>query len=95
MLEWGTLEEMEYEFKVNITSRHRGRGIPRKDYHIYDQEENKIGIVTSGTMSPSIKKGIGLGYVNTINSKLGTSLNIEIRNKMVKASIVKIPFVKT
>ena len=70
------------------------RGIPRKDYYIYDHENNKIGIVSSGTMSPSINKGIGLGYVNSINSKLGTSLNIEIRNKMVKASVVKIPFIK-
>ena len=52
-------------------------------------------MVTSGTMSPSIKKGIGLGYVNSINSTLGTSLNVEIRNKMVKAYVVKIPFVKT
>ena len=71
------------------------RGIPRKNYSIYNEEKNKIGIVTSGTMSPSIKKGIGLGYVNSINSALGTSLNVEIRNKMVKAYVVKIPFVKT
>ena len=70
------------------------RGIPRKNYPIYDEKKNKIGVVTSGTMSPSIKKGIGLGYVNTNNSTLGTSLNVEIRNKMVKASVVKIPFVK-
>ena len=70
------------------------RGIPRKNYPIYEEKKNKIGVVTSGTMSPSIKKGIGLGYVNTNNSTLGTSLNVEIRNKMVKASVVKIPFVK-
>jgi aminomethyltransferase len=71
------------------------RGIPRHDYPIQDGEGNVIGRVTSGTMSPSMKMGIGLGYVTLPNSKIDTELNIEIRNKAVKAKIVKLPFYKS
>lgn len=68
------------------------KGIPRKDYEIYDLDKSKIGIVTSGTMSPSIGKAIGLGYVNPSCSKTGSIIYINIRNNMVKAVIVKPPF---
>lgn len=70
------------------------RGIPRHDYPIIDNEGKVIGKVTSGTMSPSLKKGIGLGYVTIENSKLENEIFIEIRNKGVKAKIVKAPFYK-
>ena len=70
------------------------RGIPRHDYEIVDENSNKIGIVTSGTMSPSLKKGIGMGYVNKGHTKLGTKIFIQIRNKAVPATIVKLPFYK-
>ena len=70
------------------------RGIPRHDYPIIDSEGKVIGKVTSGTMSPSLKKGIGLGYVTIENSKLDSEIFIEIRNKGVKARIVKAPFYK-
>ena len=70
------------------------RGIPRKDYKIFDPEQNEIGVVTSGTMSPLLKKGIGMGYVRFSNSKLGTKIYIQIRNKYVKSEIVKPPFIK-
>jgi len=70
------------------------RGIPRHDYEIVDENGNKIGIVTSGTMSPSLKKGIGMGYVNKGHTKLGTKIFIQIRNKAVPATIVKLPFYK-
>jgi len=70
------------------------RGIPRKGYEIADAEGNNIGIVTSGTMSPSIKKGIGMGYVNAGHLKVDTEIFIKIRNKSVKAKIVKLPFYK-
>lgn len=66
--------------------------IPRHDYVIFDANNQKIGIVTSGTMSPSLKKGIGLGYVETAHSKMGSEIFIEIRNKMMRANVVKIPF---
>ncbi len=70
------------------------KGIPRHDYEIVDENGNKIGIVTSGTMSPSLKKGIGMGYVNKGHTKLGAKIFIQIRNKAVPATIVKLPFYK-
>lgn len=70
------------------------RGIPRHDYQILDNEGNVIGKVTSGTMSPSMKLGIGLGYVTVENSKLDNEIYIEIRDKGVKAKVVKLPFYK-
>ena len=71
------------------------RGIPRHNYKIFNNENNEIGIVTSGTMSPVLKEGIGLGYVNTNYSEIGSLIFIEIRNKKVKATVHKTPFVKT
>ncbi|MFA5556941.1 MAG: glycine cleavage system aminomethyltransferase GcvT [Flavobacteriaceae bacterium] len=70
------------------------RGIPRHDYEIADANGNIIGKVTSGTMAPSLGKGIGLGYVTTENSKADTEIFIKIRNNNVKAKVVKTPFYK-
>jgi aminomethyltransferase len=70
------------------------RGIPRHDYPILDAAGTVIGKVTSGTMSPSMKLGIGLGYVTIENSKLESEIFIEIREKGVKAQVVKLPFYK-
>lgn len=70
------------------------RGIPRKGYTILDAEGNEIGIVTSGGQSPSLGKGIGLGYVAKGNTKKGTQILIQIRKKQVKAIVVKPPFIK-
>ncbi len=70
------------------------KGIPRKDYEIIDIEGNVIGNVTSGTMSPSLSKGIGLGYVTIENSKVDTEIKIQIRKKQVAAKVVKLPFYK-
>ncbi|MGV6945925.1 glycine cleavage system aminomethyltransferase GcvT [Sphingobacterium kyonggiense] len=70
------------------------RGIPRHDYEIVDAEGNKIGRVTSGTQSPSLKKSIGLGYVDTAFAKDGTEIFISIRNQPIKAVVKKPPFVK-
>src|SRR5690606_19904101 len=70
------------------------RGIPRHNYDILDAEGNKIGRVTSGTQSPTLKKSIGLGYVHTAFSKEGTDIYISIRNQAVKAVVRKPPFVK-
>jgi aminomethyltransferase len=69
------------------------RCIPRHDYEIKDDKGNKIGKVTSGTMSPIIKQGIGMGYVQTEFSKPGNIIFINIREKLLKAEIVKPPFV--
>lgn len=70
------------------------RGIPRKGYEIFDADQNKIGEVTSGTMSPMLKKGIGMGYINAGYTKLDTEIFIKVRKKMLKAKIVKLPFYK-
>ena len=70
------------------------RGIPRKDYLIVDENQNEIGIVTSGTMGPSVKLSIGLGYVKSEFSSLGSTIYLSIRNKSIAAEIVKLPFFK-
>lgn len=69
------------------------RGIPRHEYEIVDSEGNTIGHVTSGTMSPVKKIGIGLGYVDKPFYKRDTEIFIRVRNKDLKAKIVKLPFV--
>ena len=70
------------------------RGIPRKDYLIVDENQNEIGIVTSGTMGPSVKLSIGLGYVKSEFSSVGSTIYLSIRNKFIAAEIVKLPFFK-
>jgi aminomethyltransferase len=69
------------------------RGIPRQYYEILDQEGNNIGEVTSGTQSPCLNKGIGMGYVKTAFAKNGTEIFIQVRNNKLKAKIVKMPFI--
>jgi len=69
------------------------RGIPRHDYELTDKDGNVIGRVTSGTMSPILNKGIGMGYVNKAYSAIGTEVFLNVRNKMLKAKIVKMPFI--
>ncbi|MFH6604489.1 glycine cleavage system aminomethyltransferase GcvT [Maribacter algicola] len=70
------------------------RGIPRQGYDIVDGNGKKIGTVTSGTMSPSLGKGIGLGYVPVIFSEIGSNIHIQIRKNAVPATVVKLPFYK-
>ena len=70
------------------------RGIPRHGYKLTDDEGNEIGHVTSGTMSPIRKIGIGLGYVQTAFSKPGTEIYLDNRGRKLKAQVVKPPFRK-
>ena len=70
------------------------KGIPRQGYDIVDNDGKVIGKVTSGTMSPSLHKGIGLGYVPAELSEVGSKINIQIRKNAVPATIVKTPFYK-
>ncbi|WP_373516603.1 glycine cleavage system aminomethyltransferase GcvT [Pricia sp.] len=70
------------------------RGIPRQGYDIVEERGKKIGAVTSGTMSPSLNKGIGLGYVPSELSKPGNKIHIRIRKNTVPATVVKLPFYK-
>jgi len=70
------------------------RGIPRQGYAIVDENGKTIGNVTSGTMSPSLGIGIGLGYVPKEYAKVDTKINIQVRKKSVPATVVKLPFYK-
>ena len=70
------------------------RGIPRHDYEIVDKDGAVIGIVTSGTMAPSLNKGIGLGYVPTAYAAEGSEIFIRIRKNDIPAKVVKLPFYK-
>ncbi|MBC3758853.1 glycine cleavage system aminomethyltransferase GcvT [Hyunsoonleella sp. SJ7] len=70
------------------------RGIPRQGYDIVDGNGNTIGNVTSGTMAPSLGKGIGLGYVPSIFAEPDSKINIQIRKKAIPATVVKLPFYK-
>ena len=70
------------------------KGIPRHEYEICDAEGNAIGVVTSGTMGPSVKMGIGMGYVPMAYAKEGSEIYIKIRDKVLKAKVVKFPFYK-
>ncbi|WP_299781152.1 glycine cleavage system aminomethyltransferase GcvT [uncultured Formosa sp.] len=70
------------------------RGIPRHGYDIVDADGNKIGVVTSGTMSPSLGIGIGLGYVPKDFAGIDGKIQIQIRKKAIPATVVKLPFYK-
>jgi len=90
-------EELQRQKEEGVSRRLKAfeldvRGIPRQGYDIVNETGDKIGTVTSGTMSPSLKKGIGMGYVQKGYTKLGTKIFIQIRNKALPASIVKLPF---
>lgn len=67
-------------------------GVARHGYKVWN-ETHAIGEVTSGTVSPTLNKSIGLAYVDLAHAKAGTSINIEVRNKKIRASVVKPPFV--
>ena len=107
-LRWVTFFEKDFIGKKNIETTFINKpkkklisfilnetGIPRTGYRIFNENSKEIGCVTSGTMSPVLKKGIGLGYVDYDDSKLGSKILIQIRKKMVLSTIVKAPFVMT
>jgi len=68
------------------------KGIPRHNYEIKDASGNKIGYVTSGTQSPSLQKAIGMGYVTVENATMDSEIFISVRDKSLKAKVVKLPF---
>jgi aminomethyltransferase len=70
------------------------RGIPRGHYELCDADGNRLGEVTSGTQSPTLQKGIGLGYVPVAYSKADTEIFVKVRDRLLKAKVVKLPFVK-
>ncbi len=81
-----------------VTRRLRGfvlqeRGIPRHGYELVNSEGVTIGNVTSGTLSPVLNKGIGMGYIAKEYAAPGTRIHVKIRNKKIPAEIVKLPFI--
>src|SRR6188474_3461622 len=68
------------------------KGIPRHNYEIKDAAGNKIGYVTSGTQSPSLQKAIGMGYVTVENAAIDSDIFVAVRDKSLKAKVVKLPF---
>jgi aminomethyltransferase len=69
------------------------KGIPRHHYELKDAAGNKIGFVTSGTQAPSLQKAIGMGYVDIAHSAIDTEIYVAVRDKLLKAVVVKFPFV--
>ena len=68
------------------------KGIPRHGYEIKDFDDVNIGVVTSGTQSPSLGKAIGMGYLRKAFTQLDTAVYIKVRDKLVQGKVVKIPF---
>ncbi len=92
-------ENLLKQKEEGVSKRLRGfemieKGIPRQHYEILDKEGNTIGEVTSGTMGPAVKKPIGMGYIAKEHAKFGSEIFIKIRNKTLKAQVVKLPFYK-
>lgn len=92
-------ENLKAEKEAGISNKLVGfelleRGIPRKDYPIVDADGKEIGVVTSGTMSPSLGKAIGMGYVPMAYTTPGSDIFIQVRKKRIPAKVVKTPFYK-
>lgn len=92
-------ENLKTQKETGITRKLVGfemidRGIPRQGYELADANGSIIGSVTSGTMSPSMSIGIGMGYVSLEHSKLDTEIYVQVRGKSLKAKVVKPPFLK-
>ena len=91
-------KELEIQKKSGLTRRLVGfrmkdRGIPRQGYDVLNEKEELIGKVTSGTVSPMLERGIGMGYIDVPFHKRGTEILIQIRKKQLPAQVVKTPFV--
>ncbi|GJM60289.1 MULTISPECIES: glycine cleavage system aminomethyltransferase GcvT [Persicobacter] len=92
-------EALKAQKEAGVTKRLVGfimeeKGIPRHDYPIFDAEDNEIGRVTSGSISPMLEKGIGLGYVEKAFSKAGSEIFIGVRKRRLKAVVEKLPLYK-
>ncbi len=91
-------EKMEVLKSEGVTRKLVGfkvidRGIPRHGYKLSNREGEIIGEVTSGTMSPCLKAGIGLGYVKAEYAKVGSEIAVVIRERLIRAEVVALPFV--
>ena len=70
-----------------------GRGIPRHGYTLVDNNDQEIGTVTSGTISPILQKGVGMAYIKAEQAKIGNTVYVKVRNKNIEAMVVKLPFI--
>ena len=92
-------EFFENQKKKGVTRKLIGfrmteRGIPRQHYEVFNESDEKIGEVTSGTMSPMLKEGIGMAYLKISYTQPGTQIFIRVRNNSLKAEVVQLPFYK-
>lgn len=92
-------KKLEFQKKHGVSKKLVGlelveKGIARKDYSINNYDNEEIGIITSGTMSPTLSKSIAMGYINIEYSTIGAFVFIIIRDKKIKAKVVALPFVK-
>ncbi len=90
-------DKMEILKQEGVTKRLKGfemidKGVPRQHYEICDKDGNNIGEVTSGTITPMLEKGVGMGYINKGYNKVDTEIYIKVRNKLLKAKVAKMPF---
>jgi aminomethyltransferase len=90
---------LENQKKLGVKKKLTGfemidKGIPRKDYKLFNTTGHEIGTVTSGTQSPLLQKGIGMAYINSGEANLGNEIFVEVRNKQLRARVVKLPFIK-
>jgi aminomethyltransferase len=90
--EWLTQQKEQGVTRKLVGFKMIDRGIPRHDYLITDSDENPMGVVCSGTQSPTLGEGIGLGYVPIAYATIGSLIYIQVRDKYLKAEVVKIPF---
>lgn len=91
--------ELKRQKETGVTKKLMGfemvdKGIPRHDYVIMDSSGNNIGRVTSGTQSPTLQKGIGMGYVSSAFATENSEIFISVRDKSLKAKVVKLPFIE-
>ena len=71
-----------------------GRGIARAGYKVFSFDNEELGNITSGTLSPSLNKAIAIAYISKAQAEVGAKVQVQIHNKMVEAEIVKTPFYK-
>ena len=83
--------EASYETGIELIDK----GIARNGYQIIDLDGNDIGVITSGTLSPTLSKAIAMGYIQKDFSNLGTEFFVKRRKKLMKAKAVSLPFVKS
>ena len=92
MKKWNKKQKTEGVKRKLVGFEMMDKGIPRHGYELKDAAGNKTGYVTSGTRSPTLQKAIGMGYVAVQHAALDSEIFVVVRDKMLKAKVVKLPF---